>query len=314
MKKTNPSPLLSALTPAQWLLRLGLFLMLLLLFANLDGVEKQYVRAKETLDRYLWLEQDLAQLENDYGVRLRADLAPADYPPSWLDDDTGDMTVTIVHDGQPVDTSTKIVATGEGADFTRFVRILKPEIERYAPALIRQHLSHIYCLDTMTLHGAAASGTYSRELSSLYVVGTVSNPIKQRSAIRIKKTFHHEFSSILMQHYNFDERAWRQAAGEGFRYKGDDDPLFYWMFISDHLDAPPPPEEVLFQRGLLSHYGETGVENDFNVYAATIFTEPKRMKTLIATYPIIARKYALFKIFYLGIDPGLAPVFAAIDE
>jgi len=288
--------------------------MLFFLVANLDWVATQYVKAKETLDRYLWLEQDLAQLENDYGVRLRADLASADYPPNWLDDETDTDTgnLTIVRDGQPVDTSTKIVPTGEGTDFTRFVRILKPEIERYAPALIRQHLSYIYSFDTLLFDGAAAGGTYSRELNSLYLV-TKNYPALQRAAaIEIKTIFHHEFSSILMHHYNFDEQAWRQAAGEGFRYKGDYDITFESLFFSNLIDAPPP--EILFQRGLLHLYGETGVENDLNMYAENIFNDPKRMKTLIATYPAIARKYAVFKTFYLGIDPGLAPVFAAIDE
>jgi len=45
-----------------------------------------------------------------------------------------------------------------------------------------------------------------------------------------------------------------------------------------------------------------------------IFTQPETMRGWIAHYPIVARKYALFKAFYLGIDPGLAPVFAAIDD
>ncbi|PCH60983.1 MAG: hypothetical protein COC05_02460 [Gammaproteobacteria bacterium] len=77
------------------------------------------------------------------------------------------------------------------------MRIIKPEIERYAPALIRQHLTGLYGLDDLIIGGAKAGGTYGLAQNSIYMVH--KNRLSQRvSGIEIKKTLHHEFSSMLM--------------------------------------------------------------------------------------------------------------------
>jgi len=247
-----------------------------------------------------WLERDLAQLKEDYGVTVHDSIALADYRPKWLDED-GQAKI-----------GTKIVATTNRDDFAYFVRIIKPEIERYAPALIRQHLTDLYGFDDLVVGGAKAGGTYSLTQNSIYVVH--KNRLLQRvSKIYIKKTLHHEFSSILMHQHGFNEGTWRQAAGPDFRYEQDNDLTYEWLYLRGHIDEIAPLE-VLLARGLLNAYSETGVENDFNTYAGVIFTQPETMRGWIAHYPIVARKYALFKAFYLGIDPGLAPVFAAIDD
>lgn len=67
---------------------------------------------EDGLSHYLavGLEKDLAQLTNDYGIRLRADLSSANYP---------------------LEKGSEIIPTGVGADFAGFVHILKPEIEKY---------------------------------------------------------------------------------------------------------------------------------------------------------------------------------------
>ena len=258
------------------------------------------VAVNEILYRWFWLERDLAQLKEDYGVTVHADLALADYSTHWLDED-----------GQP-DIGTKIVATTNRDDFARFVRIIKPEIERYAPALIRQHLTDLYGFDDLVPGGVEMAGTYELTQNRIYMTHKYGKPLQRRPDVDIKVTLHHEFSSILMHRHDFNEGTWRQAAGPDFRYEQDNDLTYEWLYLRGHIDEIAPLE-VLLARGLLNAYSETGVENDFNTYAGVIFTQPETMRGWIAHYPIVARKYALFKAFYLGIDAGLAPVFAAID-
>ncbi|PCH60022.1 MAG: hypothetical protein COC05_05470 [Gammaproteobacteria bacterium] len=257
----------------------------------------QYHRLYDTVYRLTWLERDLEHLNAHYGVRITTDLTPDDYRPEWLDDDTGQLA-----------TGSKIVLTSNADDFARFVRLITPEIKRYAPALIRQHLTRVYCLDKLTLYDAPFGGTYNIAQSSLYLLN--KNDFSLSSWM--KETFHHELSSMLMKKQGFDEGAWRQAAGLAFRYQQDENPWFQWMYLRGYVD-PVADTTVFFKRGLLRHYSETGVENDFNSYAQFVFMRPDTMQSLIAQYPPIARKYQVFKDFYLGIDPGLAPVFAAID-
>jgi hypothetical protein len=79
-------------------------------------------------------------------------------------------------------------------------------------------------------------------------------------------------------------------------------------------DAEKIEPKFLHERGLIRQYAETGLENDFNTYAEVIFTKPKKMKKLISDYPIIKRKYEVFKDFYLSIDKDFAPVFDKIDR
>jgi len=247
------------------------------------------------------LERDLKHLKTHYGLNITTDLTPDNYKSSWLDADSGQLTL-----------ATKVVLTTDANDFARFVRTITPAIQRYAPALMRQHLSSVYCLDALTLGGSILAGTYDSAQRSVYLVHkrtNASSPLRYSSLIR--QTFHHEFSSLLMKAHGFDEGAWRQAAGLAFRYEQDEDISFRWKLFRGYID--PVEDSVLFNRGLLRHYSETGVENDFNTYAQTIFVQPEVMRPLIAQYPIIARKYQLFKDFYLGIDPGLAPVFTAIE-
>ena len=42
----------------------------------------------------------------------------------------------------------------------------------------------------------------------------------------------------------------------------------------------------------------TNDENDFNVYAETLFTEPEKLKKLKATYPNVKIKLEKLKEFY----------------
>ncbi|MBI3897632.1 MAG: hypothetical protein HY308_04955 [Gammaproteobacteria bacterium] len=114
---------------------------------------------------------------------------------------------------------------------------------------------------------------------------------------------------MLKYSYNLSERDWKHASGSHFAYQFEDDPYSFNSKITRK-----PDNESLYQRGLINFYSETGLENDFNTYAQTIFTYPKKMRVLIQRYPVIRDKYAVFKAFYLGIDKGFAPVFAAIDS
>ena len=115
-----------------------------------------------------------------------------------------------------------------------------------------------------------------------------------------------------MHNFKLSEERWRSAHSNHFLYKADSDPAYEWMFLRGHID--PVDKYQLLDRGLLNQYSETSVENDFNTYAEVIFTEPKRMKKLIKKYPVIHRKYQIFKAFYLAIDPGFSKAFNLIDK
>lgn len=61
--------------------------------------------------------------------------------------------------------------------------------------------------------------------------------------------------------------------------------------------------------GFLSAYGATNLENDFNVYAETIFTEPANLAQLARQHPLIRRKLDLVLAAYVAIEPQFADRF-----
>jgi len=71
-------------------------------------------------------------------------------------------------------------------------------------------------------------------------------------------------------------------------------------------DAAAPPLET----GFLSAYGATTDENDFNIYAETVFFNPARLKNLAGRLPLIARKLALVLDAYIRVDERLRDTFS----
>ena len=235
-------------------------------------------------------------LVNEYGIHFEELLHPSDYPKKWT--------------SNPVLADQTIVKSPDFFyDISSCFRTVLGEIKKLKINL-KQYFEYFYCFDELVVMGTPAGGTYSLEKKAIYLVITYGNG-NRVSKSRIKRTFHHELSSLLMEYYNFDNKLWRAAHGEGFQYEIDKDPFYMWMYLHGHTD--PIDKETLYKRGLLRQYAETGVENDFNIYASIIFTNPRKMKRLIKEYPIIQRKYEVFREFYLSIDPGFSPVFEKIE-
>lgn len=58
-----------------------------------------------------------------------------------------------------------------------------------------------------------------------------------------------------------------------------------------------------------SAYGATSFENDFNVYAERIFTEPAEVARLAALHPLVRRKLDALIAAYAAIDPRMIDTF-----
>ena len=230
-----------------------------------------------------------------YSVDISTYISRQDFPKDWV----GNYHLTEQTIADAVDNI---------FDRSRFLRALSEDIEKYPKDIIKNNLTTLYLINNFTIKGAKVSGSYNVEKQAIYLLNSHSYRISKE---RIKKTFHHEMSSILKNNYHFNKNLWRAAAGDKFLYKVEEDPAYLWMQLHGHTEKID--QQTLLARGLLRQYGETGIENDFNIYAAEIFTNPQRIKKLIGLYPIIQRKYQVFKDFYLSIDPGFAPVFYKID-
>jgi hypothetical protein len=122
----------------------------------------------------------------------------------------------------------------------------------------------------------------------------------------IPAVVHHELSSFVLRADVATRPQWAQFAPAD------------WTFVEAPGNAlqrehdPAPPLET----GFLSAYGATNVENDFNVYAETMFTEPANLAQLARQHPLIRRKLDFVRAAYVAIDPRLADRFRrmGLDE
>ncbi|BFM09784.1 hypothetical protein [Halioxenophilus aromaticivorans] len=259
-------------------------------------------RAYDIYYHYTQYPAEKSRIEQQYGIQINGTIESENFPPNEI------------VDGE-IDKYTVITSVKNKFDFSQSISVIADSFSLYPATILNNNLNNAYIVDDLTLGGANVWGTYSIEKRSLYILNLFQYHYPQGEIKRnLEKMLHHEISSVLMKNHQFDTALWRSAIGEGFQYEIDKDPWYQWMLIRDYIEPEElSSEKELLQRGLLRQYAETGVENDFNTYAEVIFGEPKRMRKLISDYPIIARKYQVFKEFYLSIDPGFAPVFAKID-
>ena len=185
--------------------------------------------------------------------------------------------------------------------FVNYLNILEGALGKYPPDLLAKHLDLVYIGGGYRENGGIITGLYEKRKLYLFY----NHPQGDNSAIFLEQTFHHEFSSVLIQAYDFPVFEWLALIPKKFDY------IINPVKINDYMNsvATYRPDKSQLEQGLVSSYGKANAENDINTYAELIFTEPKRMQTYINTYPIIKKKYALLKAFYLSISPHFGIFF-----
>jgi hypothetical protein len=84
-----------------------------------------------------------------------------------------------------------------------------------------------------------------------------------------------------------------------------------WSDGHDNAEAlkSGQPGTADLERGFLSPYGAITAENDFNVYAEFVFTDPSRVADAADAQPLVARTLALLIDAYTRVDGRMADVF-----
>jgi hypothetical protein len=175
----------------------------------------------------------------------------------------------------------------------------------YPPGFIAQHCKAIFLCGSLKLGGAEAGGTYG----PAWIILVATRKVGEAGIFETARLgVHHELSSLI---WNANPRLiarwtaelpanWRPAATP-----------------TEEL-AAGRPEVVRGERdsarsdGFLSAYGATSIENDFNVYAETIFTDAGRVLRLAKSQPRVARKVGLLMAAYIGLDARFGALFARL--
>jgi hypothetical protein len=177
----------------------------------------------------------------------------------------------------------------------RYPAILKEAFEKYPVYIISNYLKAIYFSGEIDADGFKYGGTYDPFRKIVYLVddGTKSNS----DAV---STFHHEFSSLLLNSHSFFINPWTDNNPGNFKYLGDK--YDSWKTLQKEIDISRESSED-YRKGFMSTYGQTNFENDFNEYSGMIFTYPEKFKKIMSQYPRVRAKFKIWLDFYQKIDP-----------
>jgi hypothetical protein len=234
-----------------------------------------------------------AELKQQYGLEVRR-LTDKNQLPSSV--------VFKIKDGEAL---VKIKQLKKG-QFYQYIKILKKALAKYPPSLVRNTLTEVFIGGPYTENDAIIVGMYGNDKIYLFY----NHKWGDNTPLFLEQTFHHEFSSILIKKYNFPAFDWLKLNPKHFSYIINPRKIDKYMNSVGNYSA----SEAMLKDGVVTAYGMVNAENDINTYAETMFTQPEKMKNYIDKYPVIARKYAMLKDFYLSISPGFGKIFALIDK
>jgi len=101
------------------------------------------------------------------------------------------------------------------------------------------------------------------------------------------RTFHHEFSSLLLKSHSFWTDPWTIHNPKEFIYLTEK--YKCWKTLEKAVDISTAGSSEDYEKGFMRAYGQTDFENDFNEYSAVIFTYPEKFKKIINQYPRLKR-------------------------
>lgn len=153
---------------------------------------------------------------------------------------------------------------------------------KYPASLLEKELGSIYIVGKLRFNRQYFTGTNS----------TMDVYIGSDGNTDIEKTFHHEFSSILLRNHEdiFFEAKWKAMSPE--LLSGNSASAVKAGLYSTDFDP------ALLEKGYLSPYTLSNWENDFNMYAENIFAGGKAFWKIADSYPKVMDKIKTVVQFY----------------
>ena len=198
----------------------------------------------------------------------------------------------------------KVSASAEAVPVERreiALRVMEAALAKYPAEVLREHLGTLYLVGELRYRNVVTSGTNSRR--DVYVkIGAVE---KGFTHLHNEGVFHAEFSSILIRNRPqfLDEAAWKATNPSDFTYLGDGVDAVKQGKANTKIDSS------LNAQGFLSQYAQSTLENDFNAFAARLWTGDEALWQLSVQHPPIHRKLVLVLRFYQRLHPALDEAF-----
>jgi len=166
---------------------------------------------------------------------------------------------------------------------------LKKAIGEYPEALIKEESPNIILTGRLTLLNVEIGGSLQ---SNNWVLLATNYLYTWSDGKNLENIFHHEFSSLLIKKYDFPEKNWLSTLPKNFSYPNDElaELEAAKKFITN--------QKFFHDRGFVSDYGASSLENDVNTYAELLIGNPEKLSFLEEKFPIIKRKANILRAFY----------------
>jgi hypothetical protein len=209
------------------------------------------------------------------GVGVKFHYNPDIFPESWR--------------VSPVNAKGEQIAARE---IQRTKKIMAVAINKYPQLLLGDNLKNVFLLKSMKFFDVGYGGTNSTD--ALYL--TDNGESLGYTNLYMEQTFHHEFSSILMRNFPslLDTIAWKNANAKDFDYN---DPENGVGAIRNNQSSQEF-DTLICQRGMLTQYGMSSLENDANTFAQNLFCPSTNFWLIVDRYPQIRKKTLLLIEFY----------------
>ncbi|WP_298511296.1 hypothetical protein [uncultured Kordia sp.] len=214
-----------------------------------------------------------------------------------VDKRTGIQIFYEVHeDTFPVSwTTAEIAAKGISLDSTeikRSLKIVKAALDKYPNNVITKNLKRVYILKSIEFYGEKFGGTNSSD--TVYIANN-GNDLGYSDAY-LEKSFHHEFSSILLRNYPFYMKKDRWIASNKITY--GDGGVTALKEDKSNQDF----NSLLHAKGFLHQYATSSFENDFNSFAENLFLPSENFYATVELFPQLKNKLWIIRNFYGAID------------
>jgi hypothetical protein len=174
-------------------------------------------------------------------------------------------------------------------------------LDAYPPAFLKVQGPNILLTHKLTILGQPVGGTVQVQMHKGWVILASGGLLSSLDLDFMRRAFHHEFSSILIEVAPFPHAAWEAALPEDFTFPPRNNQEML-KSLQDYTSAAEMPE--IYARGFVRGYGRSSQTNDINTYAEFLLEKPDELASLAARYPAIAKKAALISGFYQSLDPG----------
>lgn len=229
-------------------------------------------------------EKQIGDIEQRYKIELEYESEKIKIPELWSN--------------PPANGTAEAIAQ---SNLCRAVTILSRELKKYPPNVIRSNLKAICLLKSLSFYGVGYGGTSLGR--SLYL--TFGSRSEGYNDNYFSNLIHHEFSSILFNAYAFPEKEWSAINPKNFHYATSDKDILHAIETDTDMDG----SDKLYRDGFLAAYGQSTLENDFNLYAEQVFVAPQKLQRLTKKYPAIKQKADLVKRFYTNISDDVHLAF-----